>query len=178
MQELLIGAGIALMAGAIIGGGLSAFGVELPVFSSVGRQILLFLLGAVLLFIGLDPTSGPDSSPVPTDIPVETSSPPGDPPPSEVPSDDTPSETATTPREPPPPVTMGPLEIGVNRQGNDFDAFGIHTDNEQLCAEECRNQASCKAMTYVKSKSRCWLKAAVPPPTADADMVSAIKNGA
>lgn len=72
-------------------------------------------------------------------------------------------------------VVMGALEIGTNRQGHDFDAYGKPAGNEQLCAEMCRADASCDAMTYVKSTGRCWLKNGVPPATADSDMVSAIK---
>jgi len=58
---------------------------------------------------------------------------------------------------------MGPLEEGVNRQGMDFSAYGAHADNPQLCAEMCRTNDACKAMTYVISQKTCWLKKVVPP---------------
>jgi hypothetical protein len=62
------------------------------------------------------------------------------------------------------PVVMGQLQYGVNLQGMDFDAFGKHAENEQLCAEMCRTTETCKAMTYVISMKTCWLKSGVPPP--------------
>ena len=73
-------------------------------------------------------------------------------------------------------AVMRPLEVGINRQGNDFDAFGKPAGNEQLCAELCKNDQKCDSMTYVKSTHLCWLKAGVPPASADADMVSAVKD--
>jgi hypothetical protein len=78
--------------------------------------------------------------------------------------------------ETPPKVVMSALEYGVNRQGNDFDAFGKSAGNEQLCAEMCRTDAKCDAVTYVKSTHICWMKSGVPAATADADMVSAVKE--
>src|SRR5438270_7330121 len=72
-------------------------------------------------------------------------------------------------------VVMGPLEIGSNRQGFDFDAFGQPAANAPRCAELCRTDSSCDAMTYVKSTGRCWLKKGVPAASADADMISSIK---
>jgi|tagenome__1003787_1003787.scaffolds.fasta_scaffold20815681_3 hypothetical protein len=67
METMLVGAGIVFMAGALIGGGLSAFGVTLPLFSSIRRQALLFLLGAGLLTLGaypglFNPVPGLDNS--------------------------------------------------------------------------------------------------------------------
>jgi len=73
-------------------------------------------------------------------------------------------------------VVMSPLEYGVNRQGNDFDAFGKPAGNEQLCAELCRTDSKCDAVTYVKSTHLCWPKKGVPAATADADMVSSVKD--
>lgn len=73
-------------------------------------------------------------------------------------------------------VVMSPLEYGINRQGNDFDAFGKPAGNEQLCAELCRTDSKCDAVTYVKSTHLCWLKKGVPAATADADMVSSVKD--
>ena len=72
-------------------------------------------------------------------------------------------------------VVMGTLEIGTNRQGMDFDAFGKPAGNEQLCAEMCRVDSACDAMTYVKSTGICWMKNGVPPASADADMISSVK---
>lgn len=138
MENTLIGVGIAFMAGALIGGGLSAFGVTLPLISSLKRQILLFLLGTGVLLGGLYPTL---------------------------------REWLT---EPPEPV-MQPLEEGVNRAGYDFDHMGVDAANAYDCAELCRTNDQCVAMTYVVSRRTCWLKKAVPDPKPQPDHVSALK---
>ena len=59
---------------------------------------------------------------------------------------------------------MGQLEEGINRQGMDFSAYGLGMANAPLCAEECRKNPECKAMTYVISQKTCWLKRGVPAP--------------
>jgi hypothetical protein len=52
LDNVLISAGIACLIGAIVGGGLKAFGIEIPLLASVRRQSLLGLLGALLLGLG------------------------------------------------------------------------------------------------------------------------------
>jgi PAN domain-containing protein len=140
MENTLVGAGIVFMAGALIGGGLSAFGITLPLFASVKRQVLLFLFGAVLLAGGLDPGLWHAKKHLGT--------------------------------------VMGPLEPGINRQGYDFDDAGLPAANAPICAELCRTNKQCVAMTYVISLRTCWLKSKVPPQSPDADMISAVKDGA
>lgn len=80
------------------------------------------------------------------------------------------------PQVPQAKVVMSSLEYGINRQGNDFDAFGKAAGNEQLCAEMCRTDEKCDSVTYVKSTHLCWMKSGVPAATADPDMVSAVKD--
>jgi hypothetical protein len=53
MGQTLVGAGIACIIAAIIGGGLKAFGLEIPVLNSLRRQVLLAIFGAILLGIAL-----------------------------------------------------------------------------------------------------------------------------
>jgi hypothetical protein len=53
METTLVGAGLACLIGAIVGGGLKAFGVELPLLASKKRQALLAVLGTLLLFLGI-----------------------------------------------------------------------------------------------------------------------------
>jgi len=48
MENTFFGIGIACIIAAIIGGGLKAFGMEIPLVNSVRRQLLLGLFGAVL----------------------------------------------------------------------------------------------------------------------------------
>ena len=73
------------------------------------------------------------------------------------------------------PAVMGPLEMETNRQGNDFDAFGRGAENAQLCAEMCRIDEDCDAMTYVVSLKTCWMKRGVPSARKHPDMISAVK---
>jgi hypothetical protein len=49
VEGKLFGPGVVAVMGAIVGGGLEAFGVEVPVLDSVSRQILLAVVGVVLL---------------------------------------------------------------------------------------------------------------------------------
>ena len=150
MDNLIVGAGIACMAAALIGGGLKAFGMEIPLFSSLRRQVLLFLFGGAILALGLgafdkDITGG------------------GILPPPVVPK----TEAAV----------MRPLELDINRQGFDFDAFGQPAGNAEICAEKCRIEPRCVAMTFVKSTGICWLKTKAPPVSSNTDMISALKDG-
>ena len=62
MEISFVTAGLVCVMAAAIGGGLKAFGMEIPVVSSVGRQLTLALLGVVLIVAGLsidfDKTNG------------------------------------------------------------------------------------------------------------------------
>ena len=83
-----------------------------------------------------------------------------------------------TPPPPPPeegPPVMGPLEEGINRQGLDLSAIEKPAANAPLCAEMCRTEAKCDAMTYVKSTGMCWMKSGVPAASSNPDMISAVK---
>lgn len=170
MENMLVGAGIVFMAGALIGGGLSAFGVTLPLFSSIKRQVLLFLLGAALLAAGAFINLNPRPAPGPTPTENKTG-------PTEVNMDGG-AEGDTQGNEAKPADSgsvMGPLEMDVNRDAYDFDNKGVHADNPYDCSELCRVNDQCVAMTYVVSRRTCWLKKAVPPPKAQPDHVSAVK---
>jgi len=111
--------------------------------------------------------SGPGTYVPPVPVPYASTSQPA-----------TPASIIPAPPQPaakPAPVVMGQLEAGINRQGNDFDAFGKHADNAQLCAEMCRTDKACDAMTFVISRNTCWLKHGVPDPSQDNNMTSAVK---
>ncbi len=73
---------------------------------------------------------------------------------------------------------MGQLEPGINRQGLDFSAYAIPAENAPICAERCRTNTDCKAMTYVVSMKSCWLKKGVPSPfpPGGPDYISAVKQ--
>jgi hypothetical protein len=64
METTLIYTGIACIIAAIIGGGLKAFQIEMPVFSSIKRQIALGIFGGILILAGYWPkqTSLADTS--------------------------------------------------------------------------------------------------------------------
>jgi len=49
MTKTLFPVGLVCIIAAIIGGGLKAFGIEIPVFESPERQILLGVFGLILL---------------------------------------------------------------------------------------------------------------------------------
>ena len=51
VEGKLFGPGVVAIMGAIVGGGLEAFGVQVPVLSSVGRQVLLALVGFALVVV-------------------------------------------------------------------------------------------------------------------------------
>ena len=51
MENMLLGTGLACLIAAVIGGGLRAFGIEIPVFTSIARQLALGVLGVVLIAV-------------------------------------------------------------------------------------------------------------------------------
>jgi hypothetical protein len=73
MQSTLIIAGVAFVGAAIVGGGLVAFKVEIPLVDSLPRQILLGVFGAVLLIVGFvsDGGSEEDGVPVASETTIE-----------------------------------------------------------------------------------------------------------
>lgn len=68
MQNNLLVAGIACMIAALIGGGLKAFTIEIPLLGSVRRQIFLGLFGAILMALSFVVWRANESAapPVPT----------------------------------------------------------------------------------------------------------------
>lgn len=77
MNTTLVVVGFVFIAAAILGGGLTAQGVEVPVISSIPRQVLLGLTGVAAILISvLSMGSGPTAS---TGTPLPTSSAPTQP---------------------------------------------------------------------------------------------------
>ena len=56
--EILVSGGVAALLAALAGGGLKAFGVEVPALASLKRQALLAVVGIGLILIGLTSWSG------------------------------------------------------------------------------------------------------------------------
>lgn len=52
MDNIFLVAGLACLIAAVVGGGLKAFAIEVPVLASLGRQIALGVLGLILIGIG------------------------------------------------------------------------------------------------------------------------------
>ena len=65
MSATLLTAGIACLIAAIVGGGLKAFGIEIPPLQSRIRQAALAGVGMLLLFFSLMPTFPPAATPSP-----------------------------------------------------------------------------------------------------------------
>ena len=73
-EEILVSGGVAAFLAGVAGGGLKAFGVELPLLATVKRQLLAVAAGAVLIALGLlsgsgvlAPTETAGAKPGPTD---------------------------------------------------------------------------------------------------------------
>jgi hypothetical protein len=67
MNTVLLSAGVACVIAAVVGGGLKAFHIEVPVVSSLRRQALLFVVGLGFLasaWVLRDQPSGPDEATV------------------------------------------------------------------------------------------------------------------
>jgi len=57
LSTTLITAGVACIIAAIIGGGLKAFGIEIPLLQSKKRQVLLGILGIILIGLSISTSS-------------------------------------------------------------------------------------------------------------------------
>lgn len=68
MNNTFVVAGLASLLAAIVGGGLKAFGIEVPLLKSLFRQIVLGVLGTVLLAFGLGAVSLPKRPSMPTPV--------------------------------------------------------------------------------------------------------------
>lgn len=203
MDTLIVGAGIACIVAAVVGGGLRAFQMEIPLLASAVRQVLLFAVGSALLAIGLigplQTGAGVDDgafhSTAEIDVPTvaaTTSAP-------EATKIDTLDQdknrqagggakaidghvaSRSDEGKDGSKVTvisassMGPLEFNTNRNQSDLERIPHAANNPEECANLCRDDPRCAAMTFVRSQGACWLKYTKPEPTTNPDMVSAVK---
>lgn len=74
MQQTLLITGLTCLIAAIVGGGLKAFGIEIPLLSSRVRQVVLGLFGLILIAVGLFPLFPPGSVTVYEDNVPDTNS--------------------------------------------------------------------------------------------------------
>lgn len=68
----------------------------------------------------------------------------------------------------------------IDLYGSDYANFPINEDNPSICQNACANDVQCLAWTYVKphtweENARCWLKNAIPDPSATQETISGIK---
>ena len=73
------------------------------------------------------------------------------------------------------------LELNVDRPGSDYRSFDLGSTRPEECRDTCMIEPQCVAFTYVNPgvqgpSARCWLKSAVPPPSANNCCVSGVKN--
>jgi hypothetical protein len=71
---------------------------------------------------------------------------------------------------------MSAPEPNINRQGGDYKDF-VAADLE-ACLRACELEEQCKAVTFTKSSSQCWMKSTVPLRSDDSSYTSAVKVGA
>ena len=97
-----------------------------------------------------------------------------------------PSATAPTPnpiprpavgQDPTPPRFTGPLgslERGISYSGGDI--YDRPASSAEQCSELCANDDRCRAVTFIVSQQRCWVKDRINPSQQSGDMVSARKQ--
>ncbi len=74
------------------------------------------------------------------------------------------------------------LEENTDRPGMNYRNYVLSSSDPQICANDCANDPTCKAFTYVKpgvrgpnSAPECWLKNGVPNPVSGECCVSGVK---
>ena len=125
-------AGVALVVAAVVGGGFTLAGIEVPVISSLIRQVLMGVVGAVLLVVDVAYLSagsnGPPVAPATTTVPQPASTAP---PTSRPPTTPAPPEAAPScPDARAQPVRSGAVSDVDPRSGIDLDC-GLVTGVEQ-----------------------------------------------
>lgn len=74
------------------------------------------------------------------------------------------------------------MEVSTDRPGSDYDKFHINDQRPDRCQSECARQSDrCRAWTYVQPGIQhklavCYLKSAVPPPTANNCCTSGVQK--
>lgn len=69
---------------------------------------------------------------------------------------------------------MGALEAGISYSGGDL--YDRQVSSAEECVTLCANDDRCRAVTFIISQQRCWVKGSINPPQPSGDMVSARKN--
>jgi hypothetical protein len=69
---------------------------------------------------------------------------------------------------------MGPLENGISYNGGDL--YDQSAESADACAQLCANDDRCRAVTFVISQKRCWVKNHVNGSAQSSDMISSRKQ--
>jgi len=72
----------------------------------------------------------------------------------------------------PPALQKFETQLGINRPGGDYKALNVNDAN--LCEQACASEQQCKAFTWVKTTSGCWLKSNITKPVYDSGCVSGV----
>lgn len=115
------------------------------------------------LYLATRPTPQPQPRPQPHQV---------DPTPSVVvpaPLSATPTATASKFTGP-----MGPLEHGLSYNGGDI--YDQSADTPEACVHFCTNDDRCRAVTFIISQKRCWVKNQLNASAQSGDMISARKQ--
>ena len=70
--------------------------------------------------------------------------------------------------------SMGALEQGVSYSGGDI--YDRPASSAEQCATLCANDDRCRAVTFIISQQRCWLKGSITSAQYSNDMISARKH--
>jgi len=89
-----------------------------------------------------------------------------------------------SPLPPPPPVNivttqhftgpMGALEHGISYNGGDI--YDRPAATPEACVQLCANDDRCRAVTFIISQNRCWVKDRVNASASSSDMISSRKQ--
>ena len=70
---------------------------------------------------------------------------------------------------------MGPLEREISYSGGDM--YDRPANSPEQCVQLCANDDRCRAVTFIVSQQRCWVKNNVNAPQQSSDMISSRKQG-
>lgn len=138
MSSTFITTGLACVIAAIIGGGLKAFGIEIPVLQSGRRQLVLAAFGIGIVAVGLSMTDGPpkDSRPADESLPPSLRQPSATP---SIHNDATPTAPPTaTPTAP----TIDRVALLAEKESNKAKIDSLRkglSDHAEQIAEQQRN---------------------------------------
>jgi hypothetical protein len=75
---------------------------------------------------------------------------------------------------------VGPGQGGIDRPGGDVANLALPAANPAMCQQQCADNASCEAWTYVNPgvqgpQAHCWVKGSVPLPVANTCCTSGLR---